>query len=61
MEALIDGKERGRWNWEHNHCMVNKNMYPVPWPIGIWRVYKTLCEGNPARDILIGEILKTNE
>jgi hypothetical protein len=36
-------------------------MYPTPWPIDIRRVYKTLCEGNPARDILIGEMCKTNE
>jgi hypothetical protein len=33
----------------------------MPWPIDIRLVYKTLCEGNPARDILIGEICKTNE
>jgi hypothetical protein len=61
MEALVDGKERGRWNWDHNHCMGNKKMYPAPWPIDIRRVYKTLCQGNPAREILIGEICKTNE
>jgi hypothetical protein len=36
-------------------------MYPMPWPIDIRRVYKTLCEGNPARDILIWKICKTNE
>jgi hypothetical protein len=36
-------------------------MYHMPWPIDIRRVYKTLCEGNPARDIIIGEICKTNE
>jgi hypothetical protein len=58
MEALIYGKERGRWNWDHNHCLGNKKIYPAPWPINIRRVYKTLCEGNPARDILIGEICK---
>jgi hypothetical protein len=52
MEARVDGKERGLWNWYHNHCLGNKKMYPAPWPIDIWRVYKTLCEGNPARDIL---------
>jgi hypothetical protein len=39
----------------------NKKMYPTPWTIDIRRVYKNLCEGNPARDILIGEICKTNE
>jgi hypothetical protein len=61
MEALIDGKERGCWNWDHNHCLGNKKMHPAPWPIDIRRVYKTLCEGKPARDILIGEICKTNE
>jgi hypothetical protein len=58
MEAIVDGKESGRWNWDHNHCLGNKKMYPVPWPIAIRRVYKTLCKGNPARDILIGEICK---
>jgi hypothetical protein len=36
-------------------------MYPMPWSIDIRRVYKTICEGNPARDILIGEMCKTNE
>jgi hypothetical protein len=36
-------------------------MYPAPWPIDIRHVYKTLCNGNPARDILIGEICITNE
>jgi hypothetical protein len=51
MEALVDGKERGRWNWDYGHCM-----YSAPWPIDIRRVYKTLCEGNPARHILIGKI-----
>jgi hypothetical protein len=61
MEALVDGKEHGRWNWDHNHCLGNKKMYPTPWPIDIRHVYKTLCDGNPARDILIGEICKTNE
>jgi hypothetical protein len=61
MEALVDGKEHGRWSWDHNHCLGNKKMYPAPWPIDIRPVYKTLCEGNPARDILIGEICKTNE
>jgi hypothetical protein len=61
MEAIIDGKESGSWNWDHNHCLGNKKMYPTPWPIDIWRVYKTLCEGNPARNILIGEICKTDE
>jgi hypothetical protein len=25
------------------------------------RVYNTFCEGNPARNILIGELCKTNE
>jgi hypothetical protein len=35
-------------------------MYPTPWPIDMRRVYKTLCKGNPSRDILIGEICKTN-
>jgi hypothetical protein len=48
-------------NRDHNHCLGNKEMYPVPWPIGIRLVYKTLCEGNPARDILIEEICQTNE
>jgi hypothetical protein len=61
MEALFDGKEPGRWNWDHNHCLGNKKMYPLPWPIAIQRVYNTLYEGNPARDILIGEICKTDE
>jgi hypothetical protein len=61
MEALVDGKECGRWNWDHNHCLDTKKMYPTPWTIGIWQVYKTLCEGNPARAILIGEICKTDE
>jgi hypothetical protein len=61
MEARVDGKECRRWNWDHNHCMGNKKMYPVPWPIDIRRVYKKLCEGNPARDIIIGEICKTDE
>jgi hypothetical protein len=60
MEAIVDGKERGRWSWDHNHCPGNNNMFPMPWPIYIRRVYKTLCEGNPDRDILIGEICKTN-
>jgi hypothetical protein len=54
MEALIDGKERGLWSWDHNHCLGNKKMYPAPWPIDIRRVYKTLCEVNTDRDILIG-------
>jgi hypothetical protein len=54
MEALVDGKERGRWNWDHNNCMGSKKIYPAPWPIDIRRVYKTLCKGNPARDIVIG-------
>jgi hypothetical protein len=61
MEALVDGKERGRWNWDHIHFLGNKKMYPAPWPIDIRRVYNTLCEGNPARDILIGEICNINE
>jgi hypothetical protein len=61
MEALVDGKECGSWNWDHNHFLGKKKMYPTPWPIDIRRVYKTLCEGNPARDILIGEICKKNE
>jgi hypothetical protein len=61
MEALVDGMECGRWNWDHNNCLGNKNMYPTPWPIDIRHVYKTLCEGNPARNILIGEICKTDE
>jgi tRNA G10 N-methylase Trm11 len=54
MEALIDGKECGRWKWDHNHCLDNKMMYPAPWPIDIRRVDKTLCEWIPARDIIIG-------
>jgi hypothetical protein len=33
----------------------------VPPPIDIRRVKKTLWKGNPARDIIIGEICKTNE
>jgi hypothetical protein len=61
MEAIVDGKEHGRWNWDHNHRLGNKKMYPAPWPIDIRRVYKNLCEGNPAGDIIIGEICKTNE
>jgi hypothetical protein len=61
MEALVDGKEHGRWKWDHNHCLGNKKMYPAPWPIDIRRFYKTLCDRDPARDILIGEICKTNE
>jgi hypothetical protein len=62
MDALVDGKECGRWNWDHNHCLGNKKMYPAPCTIDINRVYKTLfCEWNPARDILIAEICKTNE
>jgi hypothetical protein len=55
MEAIIDGKEGGRWNWEHNHCLKKKKMYTIPWPIGIRHVYKTLCEGKTARKILMGK------
>jgi hypothetical protein len=36
-------------------------MYPMPWHIDTRPVYKTLCKGNPARDIIIGEIFITNE
>jgi hypothetical protein len=61
MEALINGNESGRWNWDHNHCLGNKKMHPAPWPIDTLPVYKTLCKGNPARDIIIGEICKTDE
>jgi hypothetical protein len=39
MEALVDGKERGRWNWDRSHCLGNKKMYPATWPIDIRRVY----------------------
>jgi hypothetical protein len=28
MEEVVDGKERGCWNWDHNHCLGNKKMYP---------------------------------
>jgi hypothetical protein len=36
-------------------------VYPAPCPIAKWCVSKILCEGNPARYILIGEICKRNE
>jgi hypothetical protein len=42
IEALVDVKERGLWNWDHNHCLGNKKMYPAPWTIDTRRVYKTL-------------------
>ena len=54
-------KKYGRWNWDYNHCLGNKKMYPAFWPIDLRRVYKSLCEGNPVREMLIGELCKTNE
>jgi hypothetical protein len=58
MEALIYGKERGRWNWDHNHCLGNKKIYPMPWPIDIRRVYRTLCEGIQLATFSLGKYAK---